>query len=134
MLWMLRWLVAFVAMFVVNGAMAALIIGPLLEGRYEEIVASSPMVVALVAGYGLIAISLVAIHHLTRAGSDWARTTVVGVLAGAGIFLGPHVVQAGYTNIDSFGWVVSGLLDSAGPLAALLALTALSVTQGRRSG
>lgn len=132
MQWLGRWFVAFVVMFVVNGAMAALVIGPLLEDRYEDIVASSPNPLLLMAGYGLIAISLVAMHHMMRIGTDPARTTIAGLVAGLAIFLGTHVVQAGYTNIDAVGWVASGLLDSVGPFAAMWALTAVSMVRRRR--
>jgi hypothetical protein len=45
----------FVAMFITNGLMAAAVIGPLFEDRYEEIVSTSPQVPALIAGYLLIA-------------------------------------------------------------------------------
>ena len=51
-----------------------------------------------------------------------ARSAATGMLMGLAIFLGAHTVIAGYTTIDAAGWILSGLLDSAGPLVGMMTI------------
>ena len=62
-----------VGMFVTNGLMAAAVIGPLFEDRYEEIVAPSPEIPALIAGYLLIALVLALLYPRLRIGAVGCR-------------------------------------------------------------
>ena len=113
----------FVAMFITNGLMAAAVIGPLFEDRYEEIVSTSPQVPALIAGYLLIAAVMALLYPRLQVGSGWlSRSLIAGALVGAAAFLGTHAVISGYTTIDPLGFVLSGALDSAGPIAGMIAI------------
>jgi len=125
--------VAFVVMIVVNGAMSALIIEPLLEHRYGDIVAASVQPVALVVGYAIIAASLVVVHRLAVAGADLHRAVALGACMGLAMFAGTHAVQAGYTTIDPIGWIASGIADAVGPTVAMVALSVLEGRATRRA-
>lgn len=134
--WLLRVLAALIVMFAVNGAMAALVIGPLLEERYAWVVAATPRPVALVAGYAIISLALVYVHRLTGIGPDVRSALVAGAVLGLAIFAGSHTVQAGYTTLDGQGWILSGVLDAAGPtvgMAAVAAVTRVQAASARRA-
>lgn len=127
--WVLRIFVAWVAMFAVNGAMAALVIGPLLENRYATVIAATPRPVALVAGYAIIALALVHVHRLAGIGADMPTAVLAGAVLGVAVFAGSHAVQVGYTTLDAQGWILSGVLDAAGPTAAMAAVAAVARAQ-----
>jgi len=123
--WVLRVLVAFLVMFVVNGAVAALVIGPLLERRYGDVVATAVRPAPLVVGYLLIAVGVTVVHRVAAVGADRRRAFLLGACMGLAIFAGAHAVQAGYTTMDPVGWILSGVADAAGPTIAMVALSAL---------
>lgn len=128
--WPLRMIVAFLVMFVVNGAMAALVIGPLLEHRYGEVVATRARPAPLIVGYLLIAAAVTVVHRLAAVGADRRRGLLLGVCMGLAIFAGTHAVQAGYTTINPVGWILSGVADAVGPTAAMVALSVLAGRTG----
>jgi len=58
-----------------------------------------------------------------QVGSGWlSRSLIAGALVGAAAFLGTHTVISGYTTIDPLGFVLSGALDSAGPIVGMIAI------------
>jgi hypothetical protein len=126
--------VAFVVVVVVNGAMSALVIEPLLEHRYGDIVAATLRPVPLVVGYGVIAAGITLVHRLAAIGADLRRALVLGACVGVTIFGGVHAVQAGYTSIDATGWIASGIADAVGPTVAMVALSVLEGRAVRRAG
>lgn len=116
-------IVGFIGMFVTNAIMAAAVIGPFFEERYGEIVASSPQLPALIGGYLVIAFVMALLYPRLQIGSSWlSRGLLGGALVGLAAFLGTHMVITGYTTIDAAGFVVSGLLDSLGPIVGMLAI------------
>jgi Na+/H+ antiporter NhaC len=113
----------FVGMFVTNAIMAVAVIGPLVEERYEEVVASSPRLATLAAGYLLIAVVMALLYPRLQVGASWlSRSVIAGALVGLAAFPGTHTVISGYTTIDATGFVISGLLDSAGPIVGMIAI------------
>lgn len=135
--WLPHAVAGLAAMIVVNGAMAALVIGPVLEDSYASVVAAGPRPVALVAGYAVISLALVFVHRLAGIGRDIRTALAAGGVLGLAIFAGSHAVQAGYTTLDARGWILSGVLDAAGPtlgMAAIAAVTRLQLSSaGRRT-
>jgi hypothetical protein len=77
----------------------------------------------LVAGYALVAIVITLVYRWHPSRPDWIRAgAAVGVGGAAATFVGVHLVQAGYSVIDNTAWVLSGVLDAAGPVPAGLAV------------
>jgi len=126
--WLRRIVVAFLVMFLTNGATAAIVIGPLLQHRYADVVATTVQPGLLIAGYLLIAVAVTVVHDMAAVGADRRRALQLGASLGLAIFAGSHLVQAGYTTMDPVGWILSGVADAAGPT---LAVVALSVHAGR---
>jgi len=116
-------LAGFVVMFAVNGLLAALIIGPLVENRYEEVIADEPSFGLLIAGYLIIAIAMALLYPRLQPGVNSLSTSLIsGTLIGGAAFLGVHTVIAGYTSIDALGFIISGAFDSLGVIAGMLAV------------
>ena len=113
----------FMTMFIVNGLMAAVVIGPLFESRYEAVVADSVNFPLLVLGYTIIAIAMALLYLQLQPNPNWfQRSLSAGLLVGAAIFFGTHTVITGYTTIDVVGFVLSGLFDSVGPALGMVAI------------
>ena len=116
-------LAGFVVMFAVNGLLAALVIGPLVEDRYEEVIADEPSFGLLIAGYVIIAIAMALLYPRLQPGVNWLSTSLIaGAFVGGAAFLGVHTVITGYTNIDALGFISSGAFDSLGVIAGMLAV------------
>lgn len=115
--------VGFIAMFITNGLMAAVIIGPFLEERYREIVATPVRFPLLIIGYLIIAVAMALLYPRLKTAQNWlSHSVVVGILIGLSVFLGTHTVIAGYTTIDAIGWITSGLFDSLGPVVGMVTI------------
>jgi uncharacterized BrkB/YihY/UPF0761 family membrane protein len=113
----------FITMFITNGLMAAVIIGPLLEERYREIVANPVRFPLLIIGYLIIAVAMALLYPRLKSTQNWlSHSVITGVLIGMSVFLGAHTVIAGYTTIDAVGWITSGLFDSIGPLVGMVTI------------
>ena len=113
----------FVPMFVTNGLLAAFVIGPLLEHRYQDIIASPGNFPLLIAGYLIIALAMVFLFNEVKLSTNWLQQGLtVGLLVGLLGFFGTHTVLTGYTSLDPFGFIVSGLFDSLGPTLGMLAI------------
>ncbi len=112
----------FVVMFVINAAVAALVINPLYEEDYPEVTADASVDFAvLIGGYLIIAVGIALLVRLVPRTVDWRRVGVsVGLAVGAVSFFGVHTVQAGYTSLNKTAWILSGLLDVFGPAVAAL--------------
>lgn len=116
-------LAGFVVMFVVNGLLAAMVIGPLVEDRYEAVIASEPRFAVLIVGYLIIAVAMALLYPRLRPGDSWLSTSLsAGALIGIATFLGTHTVIAGYTTVDTLGFVISGAFDSLGPMLGTVAI------------
>ena len=116
-------LAGFITMFITNGLIAAVIIGPLFEERYREIVANPLHFPLLIIGYLIIAVAMALLYPRLKPTHNWlGHSAIAGVLIGMSIFLGAHTVIAGYTTIDAVGWILSGLFDSIGPFVGMLTI------------
>lgn len=116
-------LAGFVTMFVTNGLLAVVVIGPLFEERYRELIAIPQRFPLLIIGYLIIAIALALLYPQLKPTHSWLpRSITAGILVGLSIFLGAHTVIAGYTTIDPIGWILSGLFDSIGPMVGMLTI------------
>ena len=111
-------LAGLLSMFVVNAILALAVIDPLFGDEYPELTAGGagfdfPF---LIAGYTLIAGVIAVVHRL----SPVAPWPVAGLRAGGLValasFAGVHLVQAGYTLTDNTAWILSGVIDTAGPM------------------
>jgi hypothetical protein len=114
-------LAGFVTMFITNGLMAAVVIGPLFEERYQAIIANPQRFPILIIGYLIVALAMALLYPRLNPLHSWlTRGVIAGILIGLSIFLGAHTVIAGYTTIDAVGWILSGLFDSVGPLVGMV--------------
>lgn len=111
----------FLVMFVVNALAAALVIGPLFNADYPQVTGDRPQFdwPQLIGGYAVIA-AVIAVTYRTDPGRHgWMRSGLRhGCAIAIATFAGVHLVQAGYTAIDNTAWILSGLIDMAGPIAA----------------
>jgi hypothetical protein len=116
-------LAGFVTMFITNGLMAAVVIGPLFESRYESIVANPANFPLLILGYLIIAVAMALLYPRLQPGGSWlSHSLQVGVFFGLAVFLGTHTVISGYTTIDATGFILSGMFDSVGPMVGMVAI------------
>ena len=116
-------LAGFVTMFITNGVMAAAVIGPLFESRYEEVVADPTSFPLLIVGYFIIAVAMTILYSRLQPTQNWlTQSLVAGVLVGTAVFLGAHTVISGYTTIDPTGFILSGLFDSIGPAVGMVTI------------
>lgn len=116
-------LAGFVPMFITNGLMAAFVIGPLFEHRYQDIVANPTSFPLLILGYLIIAVAMTLLYSRLKPTENWfSQSLLIGALFSLAGFLGTHTVISGYTTIDATGFIFSGLFDSLGPIMGMLAI------------
>jgi len=116
-------LAGFITMFITNGIIAAAVIGPLFESRYQSIVADPVRFPLLIVGYLIIAIAMTMLYARLQPTASWlSQSLAAGILVGPAIFLGTHTVISGYTTIDATGFVLSGLFDSIGPAVGMVTI------------
>lgn len=116
-------LAGFVTMFITNGILAAVVIGPLFESRYADVVADPASFPLLIVGYLIIAGAMAILYSRLQPTRNWlSQSLVAGALVGTAIFLGAHTVISGYTTLDAPGFILSGLFDSIGPAVGMVTI------------
>ena len=111
----------FAIMFIINAFAAAVIIDPLFGSDYPEVASDDAALdwPLLLGGYALIAVAVGCLHRRRLHDKGWVeRGLSIGIPVGLATFGGVHLIQAGYTTIDNTAWILAGLLDVFGPIAA----------------
>lgn len=120
-----RFLFAFFANFLVLGAVAA-IFGDLVQGQYfPELASAEPNFLLLTLGS--LAGSLILALLFPRLGvsseSDWFSSSVkLALPIGLLVYFATHLVQTGYIQVSTTGWLLEGLYDSLAPMASIVAM------------
>lgn len=116
-------LAGFVTLFITNGLMAAVVIGPLFEDRYRDSVADPTNFPLLVIGYLIQAIAITIIYAGIQPAQNWfTQSLKIGISLGLAMFLGTHTIISGYTTIETVGFILSGLFDSLGPVIGTITI------------
>lgn len=79
---------------------------------------------ALLSGYVVFGAMLTALAVLTEAsGKRWIWVLQTGAVVGLAIFLGDHLITAGWSQLAALPMAASGILDSLSILAGFCAVT-----------
>jgi len=117
------------------GAMACLITGTMIAIAMQPFVAphlaphirteeQGLLFPALLSGYIVIGAMLTILAVLTGASSrSWTWVLQTGAVVGLAIFLGDHLITAGWSQLAAVPMAVSGVLDSLSVLAGFSAVT-----------
>lgn len=108
-------LVAFLSVMI-SATLIALAMRPAIAPMFGDYVRSDAEglnFVALMSGYLVIAIALVWFIPRVQTGSEgWRHGLKVGAALGLAVFLGDHLVTAGWSRLPSLPMLISGTLDS----------------------
>lgn len=116
---MIRWIlslgIGFVVTNIVATALAVGILQPFVSpmfGSYIRTDADGLAFAPLLAGYLVITVALVWLMPRVKSGiSGWAHGAVVGLVLGTAVFLGDHLVTAGWSKIPALPMLISGVVD-----------------------
>lgn len=114
------WVACLVSGTVIAVAMQPFI-APLLAPhiRTEEMGLNFP---ALLSGYVVLALGMIALAVLADAASrSWSWVLQTGVVLGLTVFLGDHLITAGWSQLAPGPMAVSGVLDALSILAGFAA-------------
>lgn len=126
--WLRRIVVAFLVMFLTNGATAAIVIGPLLQHRYADVVATTVQPGLLLAGYLLIAVAVTVVHDMARSEPIGAELSSLAHPLVSRSSRAPTWCRRATPRWTRWAGSCQGVADAAGPT---LAVVALSVHAGR---
>lgn len=120
-----RFLFAFVANFLVLGAVAA-IFGDLVQGQYfPELASAEPNFLLLTLGsfVGSLILAMLFPKFRVSSESDWLSSSAkLAAPMGLLIYFSTHLVQTGYIQVSTTGWLLEGLYDSLAPMASVVAM------------
>lgn len=131
---MLKWFLPLITGYVVTNIIATTlaigILQPFVSGMFGSFIrtdADGLAFVPLLAGYLVITVVLVWLVPRVKSGcSGWLHGAVVGLALGAAVFLGDHLVTAGWSKIPELPMFLSGLIDS---LAVMTGGVVIAVVQ-----
>ena len=107
-------LAAWIAMFV-SGSAIAVAMGPWIAPTFGEMIrdpeSDGLLWPALLGGYLVISIVLVIFMRSIQPATIW-KATELGLILGLAVFLGDHLVTAGWSKLPAVSMLISGLLDS----------------------
>lgn len=67
----------------------------------------------LIIGYAIVAAILLVLVKITNTGkSGWLHGAIIGAIFGVGVFLGDHLITAGWSKLAAKPMLISGILDS----------------------
>ncbi len=99
---------------VVSGSLVAAAFGPFLAPRFGELIrdpqADGLLFPALLAGYGVIAAALVSLYQSMPL-QDWAGVLRLAGTLGIAVFVGDHLVTAGWSHLELWAMLLSGGAD-----------------------
>lgn len=135
---MMKWILpvglGYVVTNVVATALAVAMLQPLVSpmfGVYIRTDADGLAFAPLLAGYLVITIVLVWLMPRVNTGRlGWRHGAVVGMVLGTAVFLGDHLVTAGWSKIPAVPMLLSGLVDT---LAVMVGGIVVAVVQRRQT-
>lgn len=134
MKWMLPLVIGYVATNVIATTLAVAILQPFVSpmfGAYIRTDADGLAFAPLLLGYLVITIALVWLMPRVKSGrSGWLHGAVVGLVLGTAVFLGDHLVTAGWSKLPVFPMLFSGVIDA---LAVMVGGIVIAVVQQRQS-
>ncbi len=135
MKWILSLSLGFVVTNVVATALAVGLLQPFVSpmfGLYIRMDADGLAFAPLLLGYLIITIVLVWLMPRVKSGqSGWLHGAVVGLVLGTAVFLGDHLVTAGWSKLPALPMLLSGLVDA---LAVMAGGIVVAVVQQRQIG
>lgn len=115
----------FISTFVANSALAMTIIGPLLNTRLgisrdpERDGLNFP---SILAGYFVLTIFMIWLTPLVKTKNWIMQGILVGGTSGLSVFVGGHLIVAGWSIADATAMLLSGLVDSVATIAGGLVI------------
>jgi len=135
MKWILPLGMGYVVTNVVATTLAVAILQPLVSpmfGLYIRTDADGLAFAPLLVGYLVITTALVWLMPRVKSGrSGWLHGAVIGLVLGAAVFLGDHLVTAGWSKLPALPMLLSGLVDA---LAVMAGGIMVAVVQQRQIG
>ena len=137
---MMKWIrplsIGYVVMNVVATTLAVVILQPFVSpmfGLYIRTDLDGLSFAPLLAGYLVITIALVWLMPLVKSGrSDWLHGAAVGLVLGAAVFLGDHLVTAGWSKLPALPMLLSGLVDALAVMASGIVVAVVQQRQIRK--
>ena len=121
----------YLATFVV-ATIAAISMRPFVSPMFGQFVRADADGLAfgpLLAGYMVITLALVWLIPRIRTGaSGWRHGAIVGAVLGGAVFLGDHLVTAGWSRLPALPMLISGIVDV---LAVVFGGVAVGLLQAR---
>lgn len=136
---MLKWFLSlgtgYIVMNVVATALAVGILQPLVApmfGTYIRTDADGLAFAPLLIGYLVITCVLVWLMPRVNSGfTGWRHGVVIGLALGAAVFLGDHLVTAGWSKLPVLPMLLSGCIDA---LAVMIGGVVVVIVQQRKAG
>lgn len=122
---MMKWVLSLGTGYVVTNiaatTLAVVILQPMISpmfGSYIRTDVDGLAFAPLLVGYLVITIILAWLMPRVKSGqSGWAHGAVVGLVLGTAVFLGDHLVTAGWSTIPALPMLLSGLVDALAVMA-----------------
>ena len=107
----------------------ATIFGNTVQAVYRPMIASGGAPLLLFGGMLLMALAIAHLYPKFKidVSQNWFLSAVqFAVPMSLSIFFFTHMIQVGYTTLSLAGWLLEGLYDSTGPMAAIITLAWLT--------
>lgn len=133
----MKWVLSLGAGYVVTNiaatTLAVVILQPMISpmfGSYIRTDADGLAFAPLLVGYLVITIILAWLMPRVKSGrSGWLHGAVVGLVLGTAVFLGDHLVTAGWSRLPAVPMLLSGIVDA---LAVMTGGVVVAVVQQRQ--
>ncbi len=106
---------------VLAGTVIAMAMGPFLAPRFGAHIRDPQtdglMMPALLAGYAVVTAGVVWLQHISSPATR-RNASVQGLILGFVVFVGDHLVTAGWSRLDAPAMLVSGVADALAVAAA----------------
>ena len=126
--WIVRVLIAWSTMFV-SGSIIAIAMGPWIAPTFGEMIRNPESDglhwPSLLGGYLVISIVLVWLMQSINSQSPW-QAILLGLNLGLAVFLGDHLVTAGWSKLPALSMLISGILDSLAVIVSSIILYLLT--------
>lgn len=134
---MMKWIIplgmGYVVTNIVATAIAVAVLQPVVSpmfGMYIRTDADGLAFAPLLVGYLVITIVLAWLMPRVKSGrSGWLHGAVVGLALGTAVFLGDHLVTAGWSKLPALPMLLSGLVDALAVMAGGIVVAILQRRQ-----
>lgn len=106
-----------------------------LFGTYIRTDADGLAFLPLMTGYLAVAAALVwLVYRVKTRATGWLHGAIVGAVLGSAVFLGDHLITAGWSKLPAWPMLISGIIDILAVIAGGSAIGAIACRDHRREG